>query len=728
MTHNQGISDRRISDAVIAEIKSRVDVVEFISEHVALKQSGKNYVGLCPFHQEKSGSFSVTPENGLYYCFGCQDGGDVFKFLMELGKCSFEDAVAELGQRCGVAVPEVRDRSQRRQPIKARNIPKQKKSQMLPPPSEGEVKLARLVAPAEDIPQPIKDFDQKHGEVTKTIYPYARDEAGNLQRWTVRIEWVNPSKSKGYEKKFLPCHRAVEGEQVPLPKKKDQPQEYRTAKDGETIYSKGDAAWEAYRRDEAIASINSVDGLTALLVQEGEGCVELARSIGLASLTFQGGSWTTESMMDDFLRLREIQAILVMLRDYDEAGEKKAKLFLECCAVYGVFGIVINPNDLLLPDEGQLQKGSDLKELLAVISGDEVIRRLEEQIRQAIASRQKSKYADFDFGTFEESQSGDKRTKKQPPANQIAAEFVEKYRDRLAWNITAQCWMRYEAEKPGIWSPEHDVSVEAAIKAELDCLPCFNTERGYSYAYLAEVTKFMRCELLVRNWDDTESRKLIPFQNGVLDVTTRELLDHAPGYRLTWQLPRAHSPQADDWSKINDFLDQATGYNTALKQILLCFCNATLKGRSDLQRFLHLIGVGGSGKGTFIRLLSDLIGVSNIHSTTLEDWCGNRFEVANAYRKRLIAFWDEDKKVGSLGKFKSLTGGDLLRGEEKGKKAFHFLFDGMVIIASNFPIFAGDNSSGMSRRTITVPFMNAIAPGQRRDLNAEFQAELAAFT
>jgi putative DNA primase/helicase len=94
----------------------------------------------------------------------------------------------------------------------------------------------------------------------------------------------------------------------------------------------------------------------------------------------------------------------------------------------------------------------------------------------------------------------------------------------------------------------------------------------------------------------------------------------------------------------------------------------------------------------------------------------------------------------------SLTGGDWLRAEEKGKKAFHFRFDGMLAISSNFPIFAKDNSSGLTRRTISVPFnakdnssgltrrtisvpFNAsVAPSQRRDLNKDFQPQLTAFT
>ncbi|CAA9363836.1 hypothetical protein AVDCRST_MAG94-3560 [uncultured Leptolyngbya sp.] len=175
-------------------------------------------------------------------------------------------------------------------------------------------------------------------------------------------------------------------------------------------------------------------------------------------------------------------------------------------------------------------------------------------------------------------------------------------------------------------------------------------------------------------------------------------------------------------------MDEATGGKPALKQILLCWLNAVLKGRCDLQRFLHLTGPGGSGKGTFMRLAIALIGADNNHSSTLEDWNGNRYETANAHGKRLVSFPDEDKYTRGLSKFKSLTGGDHLRAEEKHKKAFQFVYDGMTMLASNFPIFAADTSSGMARRCLMVPFAAQVLKSKRRNLDAEFERELGALT
>jgi DNA primase len=93
---------REIVDAV----RERTDIVEIVQRHVALKKRGRQYVGLCPFHQEKSPSFNVIPEKGIYHCFGCQAGGDVFRFLMTLEGLTFFEAVKELGDAIGVEVEE----------------------------------------------------------------------------------------------------------------------------------------------------------------------------------------------------------------------------------------------------------------------------------------------------------------------------------------------------------------------------------------------------------------------------------------------------------------------------------------------------------------------------------------------------------------------------------------------------------------------------------------------
>jgi DNA primase len=89
----------RLHPETIEEVKQRLDIVEIVSDFVVLKKRGKDYLGLCPFHDEKSPSFSVSPTKQMYYCFGCSAGGNGIKFLMELGKQSFSDVVFDLARR-----------------------------------------------------------------------------------------------------------------------------------------------------------------------------------------------------------------------------------------------------------------------------------------------------------------------------------------------------------------------------------------------------------------------------------------------------------------------------------------------------------------------------------------------------------------------------------------------------------------------------------------------------
>ena len=92
-------------------VKQQADVVRVIGEYVRLKKSGQNFTGLCPFHQEKTPSFAVHPVKQIYHCFGCGAGGDVFKFVMELEKCTFPEAIRTVAEKCGIAIPRPRERS-----------------------------------------------------------------------------------------------------------------------------------------------------------------------------------------------------------------------------------------------------------------------------------------------------------------------------------------------------------------------------------------------------------------------------------------------------------------------------------------------------------------------------------------------------------------------------------------------------------------------------------------
>ncbi len=94
-------------DNVIEEVRSRNDIVEVISQYVKLTRRGSTYFGLCPFHNEKTASFSVTPSRQMYYCFGCGAGGNVFTFLMQYENQTFPEALQTLADRAGVKLPQI---------------------------------------------------------------------------------------------------------------------------------------------------------------------------------------------------------------------------------------------------------------------------------------------------------------------------------------------------------------------------------------------------------------------------------------------------------------------------------------------------------------------------------------------------------------------------------------------------------------------------------------------
>ena len=91
---------------IIDEVRFTTDVVDLISEYVTLKKSGNNFFGLCPFHPEKTPSFSVNPGKQIFHCFGCGTGGNAFSFIQNIEGISFPEAIRSLAKRANIAIPE----------------------------------------------------------------------------------------------------------------------------------------------------------------------------------------------------------------------------------------------------------------------------------------------------------------------------------------------------------------------------------------------------------------------------------------------------------------------------------------------------------------------------------------------------------------------------------------------------------------------------------------------
>ncbi|MFC1755239.1 DNA primase, partial [Thermoproteota archaeon] len=95
-----------LAQETIEQVRAYPDIVGIISEYVTLKKKGRNYIGLCPFHSEKTPSFTVSPEKQIYHCFGCHASGDHINFLMQIDTLSFSEAVIHIAQKAGINIIE----------------------------------------------------------------------------------------------------------------------------------------------------------------------------------------------------------------------------------------------------------------------------------------------------------------------------------------------------------------------------------------------------------------------------------------------------------------------------------------------------------------------------------------------------------------------------------------------------------------------------------------------
>ncbi|MFB8788883.1 MAG: CHC2 zinc finger domain-containing protein [Potamolinea sp.] len=310
-------TSKKLHPDFIEEVKGRTDIVDVISEYVPLRKQGKRYMGCCPFHDEKTPSFSVDPDKGLAYCFGCSWGGDAIKFMMEHLHISFGDAVLDQARKHNIPIRYADGSTDSTYPA-----PLPRKAQKTPTsaPIPETRELAKLPAP---VTHPEK---RKRGANLEIEYPYSATQ------WVLRTEKPNPEKPKGYEKITLPYHLKENGEEV---------------------CGKGSEAWPAYRMDE----VKAHGGGKWVLGVEGESCVEAARYLGLAAFTLQGGSWSEDQLASAMLQIKEAGVLgMTYLPDHDAAGYEKAKKLAKAAAKAGMPVIQLDPVALWpdIPEKGDI--------------------------------------------------------------------------------------------------------------------------------------------------------------------------------------------------------------------------------------------------------------------------------------------------------------------------------------------------------------------------------------
>ena len=202
----------RFHPDTIAQVRQAADIVDVVSEHVVLRKQGRNLVGCCPFHDDKSPSFSISPDKQFYYCFGCGAGGNSIKFLMELGKRSFGDVVLDLAQRYQVPIQTLgqaetqaleRQLSRREQLYEILAIANQFYHHVLRQ-SEGATALAYARQTRQLSDATIEQFQLGYAPAGwRGIYDYLVVERGFAVEWVEQTGLILPQRSgQGYYDRF----------------------------------------------------------------------------------------------------------------------------------------------------------------------------------------------------------------------------------------------------------------------------------------------------------------------------------------------------------------------------------------------------------------------------------------------------------------------------------------------------------------------------------------------
>ncbi len=330
----------------------------------------------------------------------------------------------------------------------------------------------------------------------------------------------------------------------------------------------------------------------------------------------------------------------------------------------------------------------------------------------------------LDYSSWHELYGKDAFDNKIPKADFLGKRIAEEYRNKFVYSDEYKSWLAYGLVTVGIWeriSPDY-------MAAQVNGILNARGIEGYgSDSYIKNIVAKLKHELFLKQWDEKSSAQWLPFRNGVLELASNKLHEHSPDFHFTWQLPRDYTVVETGWQCIDRWLAEATKGNAEHKQMLLHFAAAVLRGRSDLQKFLHLIGGGGSGKSTFTTLLTALIGEENTVNLNLSD-LEDKHEIARIFGKRLLLLPDQDKASKKMSNFKRLTGHDKLSGRRLFENGFEFFFEGLTVMTSNSPVFHSHLGSWLTRRGIVIPFEYECPPQKKRDLMREFEPELGAFT
>ena len=289
-----------------------------------------------------------------------------------------------------------------------------------------------------------------------------------------------------------------------------------------------------------------------------------------------------------------------------------------------------------------------------------------ETVKRSTASKKPTKrkaaVKHTDEGGYDDGEQYGEGGKRNPSADVVTGLLLQTYKGNLRYSRMHNQFFIYGSKHPGLWSSLGESDMKGCIRGELEAIKATFLPKGYTINFINDIFAQLKIALMFEDWH--EGSDYLLFSNGILDVQERTLLPFDREMYMTQRFPYEYNPAAE-CEEIIKWLKQTQDGDWGRVQVLRAWLRAVLLGCSDIQKFVEIVGPGKSGKSTYANLAHALVGDENATISSLEHLEKNRFETANLYKKKLLLFNDVERYGGSVSVLKALTGGDLLRNEQK---------------------------------------------------------------
>jgi putative DNA primase/helicase len=651
----------------LSELLASVSLPELISRYVALKKDGREYKGLCPFHAERTPSFTVYAgeDKERFHCHGCGVGGDAIDFIQKYHSVDFRDAVAIMTD-------------------KTETIAAFPKKALLK-------KAQRLTRPAEKA-DGLPNMDVYAWGEPSSYWAY-RSSAGELIFYVARYDVIDGAK-----------------------KKKITPQWTVGSTDGGRTWSWGMGHYSAPRPLYGLDRLADGAGKPVVLC-EGEKATDAAQRLlpGYVAMTWAGGSKAAK--FTDFAPLGGRDVVLwpdadalAYPPDHSKAGEimPVAEQIGTSCMIdiaNKITGIARSIR-LVQVNADPSQPGWDAADV-------EEARWTPDFIAQWIEERAAS------WSNFIATDAV------QIAANEdaIALAFADKFSNILRYCHDQNTWLEWDGNR---WRPERK-SLAFHYAREIARSSNIKAERGTAKASTAGgAERFARADPRIAtvssDWDGDPW--LLATPDGTVELKTGELRDSRPGDRITKITAAGVSGECPVW---NQFLEDATRQDGALIDYLQRVSGYCLTGSVKEHALFFFHGDGGNGKGTFLNTLTaimqDYAKVSSMTTFTASKHEQHATEIAFLHGARMVTAQEvEEGKHWATAKIKSLTGGDPITARVMRGDPFTFLPTFKILIAGNNKPALKTVDEAVRRRFHMIPFTNKPSVIDK-DLDEKLQAE-----